>query len=165
MEWLQFRVSATRYRCWSSQIEPVKLSILLFKSGFGDDRFPLLHHFGDKISVGAVNFHSIGRLIVGYLIEQSMWRNFDNSEHLFGLTEGKRSVANFTGDLHQQNLDIDEKAEFLMFSCAHGMYHSYASHEISRYTTEFINVSFLRFAFIFWARSTFKFYEKNRRQN
>ena len=60
-----------------------------FKSGFGDDRFPLLHHFGDKISVGAVNFHSIGRLIVGYLIEQSMWRNFDNSEHLFGLTEGR----------------------------------------------------------------------------
>ena len=87
-----------------------------------------------------------------------MWRNFDNSEHLFGLTEGKRSVANFTGDLHTQNLDIDEKAEFLM-------YHSYASHEISRYTTEFINVAVLRFAFIFWARSTFKFYEKNRRQN
>ena len=49
-----------------------------------------------------------------------MKRNFDNSEHLFGLTEGKRSVANFTGDLHQQNLDIDEQAEFLMFSCAQG---------------------------------------------
>ena len=123
-----------------------------FKSGFGDDRFPLLHHFGDKFSVGAVNFHSIGRLI-------------DNSEHLFGLIEGKRSVANFTGDLHQQNLDIDEKAEFLIFSCAQGTYHSYALHEISRYTTEFINVAVLRFTFIFWARSTFEFYEKNRRQN
>ena len=78
-----------------------------------------------------------------------MKRNFDNSEHLFGLTEGKRSVANFTGDLHQQNLDIDEQAEFLMFSCAQGTYHLYASHEISRYTTEFINVAVLRFAFIF----------------
>ena len=149
----------------ADQAKSSLLNCQSFKSGFGDDRFPLLHHFGDKFSVGAVNFHSIGRLIVGYLIEQYMWRNFDNSEHLFGLTEGKRSVANFTGDLHQQNLDIDEQAEFLMFFCAQGTYHSYASHEISRYTTEFINVAVLRFAFIFWARSTFKFYEKNRRQN
>ena len=86
-----------------------------FKSGFGDDRFPLLHHFGDKFSVGAVNFHSIGQLIVGYLIEQSMWRNSDNSEHLFGLTEGKRSVANFTGDLINRIWTSMNKRNFSCF--------------------------------------------------
>ena len=50
---------------------------------------------GDKFSVGAVNFHSVWRLIVGYLTERSMWRNFDNSEHLLGLTEGQKSVPLF----------------------------------------------------------------------
>ena len=64
----------------------------------------------DKFSIGSFNFHPVGRLIVGYLSERSMWRNFDNSEHLFGLTEGQKSVANFTEDLHQLNFDIDEKA-------------------------------------------------------
>ena len=105
------------------------LSCQSFNSGFGDDRFVLLHYFGDKFSVGAVNFHSVWRLIVGYLTERSMWRNFDNSEHLLGLTEGHKSVPNSTGDLHQLNFDLDEKAEFLMSPWAQGMYHSYASHE------------------------------------
>ena len=81
-----------------------------FKSGFCDDGFFLLHYLGDKFSIGSFNFHPVGRLIVGYLSERSMWRNFDNSEHLFGLTEGQKSVANFTEDLHQLNFDIDEKA-------------------------------------------------------
>ena len=90
--------------------------------------FVLLHYFGDKFSVGALNFHSVGRLIVGYLTERSMWRNFDNSEHLLGLTEGQ-TVPNSTGDLHQLNFDLDEKTEFLMSPWAQGMYHSYASHE------------------------------------
>ena len=100
-----------------------------FNSGFGEDRFVLLHYFGDKFSVGAVNFHSVWRLIVGYLTERSMWRKFDNSEHLLGLTEGQKSVPNSTGDLHQLNFYLDEKAEFLMSPWAQGMYHSYASHE------------------------------------
>ena len=87
----------------STDTDKAKLSLWncqSFKSEFGDDRFLLLHYFGDKFSVGAVNFHSVGRLIVGYLTERSVWRNFDNSEHLLGLTEGQKSVPNFTGDLH-----------------------------------------------------------------
>ena len=91
--------------------------------------FVFLHYFGDKFSVGAVNFHSVGRLIVGYLTERSMWRNFDNSEHLLGLTEGQKSVPNSTGDLHRLNFYLDEKAVFLMSPWAQGMYYSYASHE------------------------------------
>ena len=37
--------------------------------------------------------------------------------------------------------------------------------KISRYMKEFINVAVLRFDFIFWAKSTFKFFEKTPPQN
>ena len=56
-------------------------------SGFGDGKFLFLHYFGDKFSFGAVNFHSVGRLIVNYLIEPSMRGNFNDLEHLLGLTD------------------------------------------------------------------------------
>ena len=122
--------------------------------------FVLLHYFGDKFSVGAVNFHSVGRLIVGYLTERSMWRNFDNSEHLLGLTEGQ-TVPNSTGDLHQLNFDLDEKTEFLMSPWAQGMYHSYASHEnITIYEGIYQRGGFMFRLYLFNARSTFKFFEK-----
>ena len=124
-----------------------------FNSGFGDDRFVLLHYFGDKFSVGAVNFHSVWRLIVGYLTERSMWRNFDNSEHLLGLTEGHKSVPNSI-------LTLMKKRNF---SCLLGLRECtiHTLHmKISRCMKEFINVAVLRFDFIFLARSTFKFFEK-----
>ena len=64
-------------------------------SGFGDGKFLFLYYFDDKFSFGAVNFHSVGRLIVNYLIERSMRGNFNDLEHLLGLTEGQKSFANF----------------------------------------------------------------------
>ena len=66
-----------------------------FRSGFGDDKFLFLRYFGDKFSFGAVNFHSVGRLIVNYLTERSMQGNFNDSEHLLGLTEGLKILRQF----------------------------------------------------------------------
>ena len=66
-----------------------------FRSGFGDDKFLFLRYFGDKFSFGAVSFHSVGRLIVNYLTERSMRGNFNDSEHLLGLTEGLKILHQF----------------------------------------------------------------------
>ena len=66
-----------------------------FKLGFGDDKFLFWRYFGDKFSFGVVNFHSVGRLTVNYLTERSMRGNFNDSEHLLGLTEEQKILRQF----------------------------------------------------------------------
>ena len=94
-----------------------------------------------------------------------MWRNFDNSEHLLGLTEGQ-TVPNSTGDLHQLNFDLDEKTEFLMSPWAQGMYHPYASHEnITIYEGIYERGGFMFRLYLFSQINIQIFARKHRRQN
>ena len=59
------------------------------------DKVKSKNQIGDKFSFGAVNFHSVGRLIVNYLTERSMQGDFNDSEHLLGLTEGLKILRQF----------------------------------------------------------------------
>ena len=82
-----------------SSFQPIPRGMNLIQShsyeSTDTDKVKSKNQIGDKFSFGAVNFHSVGRLIVNYLTERSMQGNFNDSEHLLGLTEGLKILRQF----------------------------------------------------------------------